>query len=267
MDNKEKSLYRNVVKYDAKRAYFGKLTAEHLDSAYGLFKHTQNWDKPVKVVSVTVGKIDGGIICRALWHEMSYNPKRFGFVSPFLCNGKESMYRFCDKRVPETTPGFVIVDELRHKMIDFMTLNSRPNGSWNDVISTDNGIVRMRLIDGHSDNNYKILTKLREMIRLVTTQNSQDFKRAKYRTEMLKVINERHPDGMRGRGQMIQQSKPSNIPESMTTEEMEEDRLDRALESAQITLDCQQYVPLEQYEQAQQEISYINQTKANMYQK
>ena len=114
---------REVVKYSANRAYFGKMTGAGLAKAYGLFKHTQDWDKPVTSATVLVGKIDGGVICRALWNEMSYNPLRFGNVSPFLYKGKEDIYHFCRNGVPETFPGFEFIEKIRHKMTSSFILH------------------------------------------------------------------------------------------------------------------------------------------------
>ena len=136
-------------------------------------------------------------------------------------------------------------------MIDFMTLNGRAKGQWYDKIDTKDGIVTINFVDGHSDDNYKVLTGLREMIRLVTSQNLKDLRRKKYNTEMLKVIKTRHPNGVRGANSVVQNVIGTyNVPQYMTPEEIIEDRLDKAEENAQITLDNQKYVSNEQYEQA-----------------
>ena len=266
MDKKTKQKIfskREVVKYSATRAYFGKLTGANLASAYGQFKHSQDWDKPITSAKVLVGQIDGGVICRALWHEMSYNPARFGKVSPFLHNGVENIYHFCRNGVPEGFPGFEIIEKIRHKMIDFMMLNGRKKGMWYDVIDTQNGMVTINLIDGHSDDNYKVLTTLREMIRFITNQNLQDFNRKSYRVQMLNVIAKRHPNGMRDNKPIEYNQKINYTPVSMMQPETDEDRMDKAAEAAQITADNCKYVPADQYEQAKSDLArfYDNQTK------
>ena len=81
-----------ILKYNINRPYFGKFTASGLAGAYAKLKTTAQWDTPVKFSSVPVGHIDGNIICNALWYEMSYNPARFGTVSPFLHNGKNNIF-------------------------------------------------------------------------------------------------------------------------------------------------------------------------------
>jgi len=256
---------REVIKYSAERAYFGKLTGARLASAFHVFKHTHDWDKPVTSTHVNVGYIDGGVICRALWNEMSYNPVRFGRVSPFLRNGKNNIYRFCDHPVSEDTPGYRTVEALRHKMMDFLTLNGREVGKWYDIINTDkNGNVLISLVDGHSDDNYKVLTKLREMIRLVTSQNLKDFDRKAYHDEMIKVINKRHPNGVRDNtmGTFVD-LKSEYVPLSEMEPESAEDRLDRAEESAQITEETGQYRPSSQFEQVKQDLEYFRTARIN----
>ena len=198
MDKEKIALMRKVVKYNRGRAYFDKFTAAGLDAAFGLFRHTRDWDKPITQASVNVGKIDGVVICRALWYEMSYNPVRFGTVSPFLHKGKESIYRFCDSDIPQNAPGFKLLEKLHGEMIHFMTLNQNPNGGWNATVNTnDQGMVQIKLVDGCADKNYEMLSSLRKMIHWIATQNLKDFDRKSYRTEMLKVISERHPNGIR----------------------------------------------------------------------
>ena len=116
MDKKAKQKIfakREIVKYSAQRAYIGKLTGAGLAGAYGQFKHTQDWDKPITSANVVVGHIDGGVICRALWYEMSYNPARFGKVSPFTYKGREDIYHFCRVGVPENFPGYEIIEKIQ----------------------------------------------------------------------------------------------------------------------------------------------------------
>ena len=253
---------REIIKYNASRAYFGKLTSAALSEAYAIFKHTQDWDKPVIRTNVNIGKIDGGVICSALWYEMSYNPARFGKVSPFEHDGAINIYRFCRNGVPENTPGFEVIERIRHKMIDFMVLNGRSKNKWYDNIETQDGRVIIEFIDGHSDDTYKVLSMLRKMIRMVTNQNQADFNRQSYRDQMLTVIHKRHPNGIR------EDNKPAVVkqdvfPADMTPEEREEDRLDKAEESAQITSDNRKYVPFSQYKQARSELARVRDARAN----
>ena len=271
MDKKTKQKIfakRDVVKYSANRAYFGKLTGAGLASAYGQFKHTQDWDKPITRANVVVGTIDGTVICRALWNEMSYNPARFGKISPFMHNGVENIYHFCRNGVPENFPGFEIIEKIHHKMIDFLMLNGRKVGHWYDIIDTHDGGVTIQLINGHSDDNYKVLSLLREMIRLVTNTNLEDFKRKSYRMQMLNVIDKRHPNGVRdNKSGLCVDNVVLNHPTPMTPEEIEEDRLDKAEENVRITAENRKYVPLHQYNQARADLKQYANMRVNKNEK
>ena len=246
---------RELIKYSANRAYFGKLTGAGLSDAYAQFKHSQDWPKPITSANVVAGKIDGTVICRALWHEMSYNPLRFGKVSPFLHNGREDIYHFCRAGVSETFPAFHIVEKLRHKMIGFMMLNGRSRGQWYDKIDTHDGRVTIKLVDGHSDDMYKLLSMLREMIRIITSQNLEDFKRKNYCTQMLTVISKRHPNGSRDDVAAVVKKLEQPVMRDSTPEELAEDRMDKAEESAQITASNRKYVPFNQYKQARSDLA------------
>ena len=269
MDKKTKQKIfakREIVKYSAQRAYIGKLTGAGLSGAYGQFKHTQDWDKPITAANVVVGHIDGDVICRALWYEMSYNPARFGKVSPFTYKGREDIYHFCRVGVPENFPGYEIIEKIRHKMIGFMDLNGKSRGQWTDVIDAKSGVVRIHLVEGHSDDMYKVLSLFREMVRIITNQNLEDFKRKNYRTQMLTVIDKRHPNGVRANGAALPQDKPQNtavLPVSQMEYETEEDKLDRYEESAQITAETSQYRPEPQGAQAVSDLQQIAIMKMN----
>ena len=247
---------REVVKYSADRAYFGKFKAKNLSDAYAQFRHSRDWEKPITSANVVIGKIDGTVICRALWYEMSYNPARFGRVSPFIHNGREDIYHFCRNGAPANFPGAEIIERIQQKLANFLWFNGcvRLNkGEWYDVIDAKDGIITIRSVDEHSDNNYKVLAKLREIIRIVTNQNLEDFKRKDYRNQMLTVINKRHPNGVRDVVAPVAK-KVSDFPRMMTPEEIEEERMDRAEESARITAENRKYVPLQQYEQARADL-------------
>ena len=268
MDKKTKEKIfskREAVKYSASRAYFGKLTGANLSSAFAQFKHTQDWDRPITSANVTIGKIDGDVICHALWHEMSYNPARFGKVSPFRLERHDAIYRFCDTPVSQDVPAFEIIEKIRHKLIGFMTINGRNSGKWIDVIPTTNDKVTIHLVDGHSDDNYKSLALLQEMIRIIAHQNLQDFNKKNYRNQMLNIIAKRHPNGVRGDAVGVIQQKAVQTPmRPSTPEEIAEDRIDNAIDNAQITLDNRKYVSSRQYRQARADITgYMAEADSN----
>ena len=258
MNERQKRLERNVLKYNARRAYFGKLTAAELDYAYGTLQRTQYNDKPVNEVFVSVGQIDGVVICRALWNEMSYNPLRFGTVSPFLYKGKENIYRFCDHPVPENVPGGHILETIRAKLIEYMLIIPNKDGGWNPDINPKDGWIRLV----HGSSYYPKLTVLRKMMHIVASQNVYDFEHNKeYRAAILNVIAKRHPRGTRSNEAVaVPTPKPRVVKTQyhMTSEEIEEDRLEKEQERAAIDLHTvwsksSSAIPPEQYEQAKED--------------
>ena len=265
MRNREINIMRSILRYDVNRAYMGELTGAELNGAFELFVRSRDWDKPIISTTIHTGYIDGSIICRAVWHEMSYNPKRFGTVSPFLHNGKESIYHFCQDsyEIPLDTPGYPIVADLRQKMRNFLFYNKLENGSWYDVVDDSKGNMVVRCVNGASDNKYKMLATLRDMIHLVASQNLKDVNIAAYRNEMKPIIDARHPNGIRAKKEPYCVDKI--LEEKKREREFQQarqERLDDAQDSALITTDIRtrSSVPPEQYAQAVEDLERISTT-------
>ena len=91
----EEKLIREVIKYNASRKYFGNWTPHELNESY------QNAPRDLQIGILSIDDI-----CNALWHEMSYNPVRFGYTSPFVFNGKNSLKDFIDSRLDLANNGF-----------------------------------------------------------------------------------------------------------------------------------------------------------------
>ena len=254
---------RKILGYDSTRQYFGEMTFSGLRIARCKVVGAQTEPKAYNSVSVKVGNIDGGVICRALWNEMSYNPERFGTESPFIKNGVEDIYRFCNELVAHDTPGYKIVYKLNRLLVDFLRLNgATQNEMQADKVKTDGGTVKLAMHDIDKDNNYMMLIKLRDAIRCVIDQNIADLDIASYREKMAKVIAERHPDGRRHYNentnpQPTKKQKFSKAAEYVIDAEDTEERLDRAEENAKITLDNSRYYSAEQAEQAQNDLERI----------
>ncbi len=249
---------KKILAYNIRRAYIGRLTAENLGNAFALIKRSRDWDNPVSQCNLAVGNINGDVICNALWYEMSYNPGRFGDVSPFVFNGRNSIYRFCDKPYGGNLSGKAadVIASIRHHLIEYMNLNSDDKRSWRDVIIAPGGNVSVGVnADGHSDDMYKMLAHLRDCIKVITRQNVSDFakKRGQYRQAIINVVNIRHPDGVRSIGSNTGQGTvqwKAVTPTVMQMEYDEQDRIDKMLESAQIIMDNKDYVSAELYNQA-----------------
>ena len=204
MTEQEIHKMHDVVIYNVNRMYFDHFVPAHLDAAYAQFEQTKDQRDPITHARVVVGQIDGVTICRALWTEMSYNPLRFGVTSPFTINGVESVSDFCNVNIQKGMPAFETLKKVQYHMTEFLRLNY---GS--DKVRTRDGTVLVSRIDGHSDENYQVLSHLRKMIHAVATQNLKDLQIKKYRTEMAKVIKARHPNGIRGNKPVYVKEKTS----------------------------------------------------------
>jgi len=262
MDSREINVMRSILRYNVNRAYIGDLTGAELNGAFESFVRSQDWDKPIVSATVHVGFIDGPMICRAVWNEMSYNPKRFGTVSPFLHNGKENICYFCDKKngVPKDTPGYDTVVKVRDKMIRFLNNNSRESGQWYTIVDSTKGNVVVRYVNGCSDKKYKTLAALRDMIHIVASQNLKDLNLVAYRNEMKPIIDARHPNGIRAKKEPYFVDKILAAEKRMREEEQaRQERLDDAEDNAMITTDMlvRSSVPVDQYNQAQSDLEKI----------
>ena len=245
MNKKQKNPILRVLEYDASRKYIGEFTGRALREAYHVFMHTRNHDKPTVVQRIKVGRIDEKVICQALLKQMSYNPKRFGNVSPFRINGRESVFYFCKRTDTEIFEKCPVLNVVREHLNDFITkYNRAPNGQWCDKIEPSDGYLTLHFY-GCSDKNYKKLAALRDAVKAIVDQNVADFKLPEYRDAIIRAVTQ-------GPKQTVFEE-----PIVMTKEEIAEDRMDKAEESAQITADSAEYRYAAQIEQAQQDLDDI----------
>ena len=282
MHNLDDKTIKMILEYNTTRPYFGKLTADRLATAYARLKASEKWDEPLRYADVPVGLVDGNVICNALWHEMSYNPVRFGTLSPFMHNGKNNIFHFCSQGAPTWTPaaGHDALEHVRYELVAYMNLNAAPNGQWRDVVQTDkHGNVEIAMVNGHSDNVYKILAHVRNSIKFVTRQNVTDFskRRGPYRAAIASVVATRHPHGLRSdalaplnvavpyTGDLFAQGPTAPTPKTPRAPELSDDiadliaqeRMDDQMDSLQITIDNRDNVSLDLYDQAMHDLKDI----------
>lgn len=258
-----------ILQYDVDRPYFGMLTARKLAQAYGQIIVSRNHERPITSVPLLVGRIDGDVICGALWREMSYNPGRFGTVSPFVHNGKNDIYHFCRTDVANFQDE--VLASVHGTLVDYMSLNANPiNNAWRDELPVSaNGYVRIEQENGHSNKTYKKLACLRDGIAAVARQNVKDFerKRGAFRAPIIDAVAKRHPDGVRpylpitGRGAATP-IVPSYVVAESRSIAAERERMEDALDRLQITLDSRDYIDSDVYDQAQAEYQAILQHMA-----
>ena len=260
---------KNILKYDTGKAYFGDFTARDLSDAVGRIKTSWQWDTPIEFVNIHIGHIDGNVICDALWHEMSYNPVRFGTVSPFLFNGKNSLYHFCNSSNNHalTPENMKIFSDIQYKLKCFMKLNAHPNGAWNDTIIGES--LTIRLENGHTNPEYKMLAHLRDCIKIITTQNINDFtdETMPYRAGIISTLHNSEQNGKHGHStvKLINSNHPVasvskiNDDESKYSVALEYDydvRIDNLIESLKIIIENKTYYDRRTYEQALRDYEY-----------
>lgn len=282
MHNLDDKTIKMILEYNTMRPYFGKLTADRLATAYARLKASEKWDEPLRFADVPVGLVDGNVICNALWHEMSYNPVRFGTLSPFMHNGKNNIFHFCSQGAPTWTPaaGHDALEHVRYELVAYMNLNAAPNGQWRDAVQTDkHGNVEIAMENGHSDNVYKILAHVRNSIKIVTRQNVTDFskRRGPYRAAIASVVAARHPHGLRSdaleplnvavpyNGDLFAQRPAAPASKTPRAPELSDDiadliaqeRMDDQMDSLQITIDNRDNISLDLYDQAMHDLKDI----------
>lgn len=267
-NEKTTMLVHDVLKYGIRRAYFGKITGKELNDAYSKFVNKESKSKPVTKTQVDVGYIDGRMICRVLWNEMSYNPVRFGDVLPLFEQADEySLFRFCDDKnflnyvsqVKDKTT-YEVLFHVQEKLKDFQKFNNPGGVTWNDIINPGGGKLVVKYIDGHSDDIYKKLSALRGAVRVIISQNLQDLRRKDFRTAMTEVVKKRHPNGKRGKDNIsdVKRNLANNIlahESASLGEELYE--LYNREEMLTITLETSEYLSQEQCEKAKEELENV----------
>lgn len=247
---------QSIIKYNTSRAYIGEFTANDLRDAYVRLRTSYETEFPLGFTDVRIGLINGNVICDALWNEMSYNPVRFGSSSPFLVDGRNNIYRFCQIRGDINSPDKTesVLATMRFKLIHFLHWNSDRNGAWRDAMITNAGYVPVGMrADGHANSMYKRLANLRDSIKIIAYQNVADFKDiyGPYRAEIINMVKKRHPDGIRPlRAPKVQPMAPVSPIASPAIEYDNEERVDKAMENLAITMDNQKYFSPDDYAQA-----------------
>ena len=177
----------DILKYNVSRSCIGALVPDELSAAYNNAHTHMDESFPLRV-----GDINGLKICDAIWHQMSYNPVRFGTVSPFKFDGRNNIYRFCRGHVAPgaSADAATVFGHLRQKLSVYMMLNG--GGRWRDDIDAHNGYVYI----SSYGSMYAVLAKLRDCIKIVARQNVSDFKdkSGKYRAAIIDAVLARQPN-------------------------------------------------------------------------
>jgi len=243
---------KSVLQYDASYPYFGELKFSELYNAQRTMRRNEYYNaNGSRDARVWVGKINGDVICGALWRQMGYNPGRFT-TNPFLYNGRNNIFRFVaggaalfsDKVAAD------VIASVRGKLREYLFANAGQNGQWRDEIATiDNGFVYTVLNDGRTGTMYKKLCMLRDAVKLITLQNCADFdsKDEPYRAKIIQAVQQRHPERF------------GIVPaaDAPTADDIAEDKIYEKMEHVQITLDNRNNVSPDLYEQACAEMATL----------
>lgn len=246
----------SVLKYDTSRAYFDKLKFCDLYNAQHYLRRDEYYNAiGTRQASIQIGKIDGAVICGALWNLMEYNPVRFT-TNPFQYNGKNNIFKFAsDNALPTNTETAEVIAKVRKKLREYLFINATQNGQWQDEIQTKDGYVFTVLNGGYAGATYKKLCMLRDAVQIITQQNCADFdkKNGPYRDKIIQVVQNRNPQ-MFG---IIPVASNDTQTVATFVDTDDEDAIYDKMEHLQITLDNRNNVSSDLYEQARTEMASL----------
>ena len=185
----ERQRVHDIIKYDVNRKYFGDWTPDGLNATY---------NSPMPVNFYT-GILSVDKICDALWNEMSYNPERFGTVSPFKINGKNSLEFFINKEIDIYDNNFEVLTNLQAYLSRFwnMALQYDKDFMITNRFKSTNILISTKIRPGEKpipSATYRPLGYLRDSIHKIASQNLQDFEnKAIYRNQIIETVKEKHP--------------------------------------------------------------------------
>lgn len=246
MNTKTECIIKYVTEYDVNRAYIGQFTGAGLSEAIKVIKQTQDWDNPKKCKKVLVGYVDGPMICHKLWTLMLYNTKRFGTKSPFLNDkGVADIKYFCDKKITSDMPEYRILGQIQSYLKIILANNGCADNRGLVIRLDQDNSVFVRLINGWTNDRYKTLAALRDVVKFIIFQNKEDFAKTEYRSAMLDAVK----------------CFVAKEEQEKAEEQARQERMDDAEDNAKITTDyrTRPNVPFEQYVQAVQDLAQIKQ--------
>lgn len=218
----------NIIKYNTSRMYFGNWSENVLDDIHNKAVNTKTPQK------IYVGDLTNDIICNALWYEMSYNPERFGNISPFVIKNQNSILYF------DTT----YKTKMSYKTKDFLP-DEIVNLTWNISVFLKNlksvnlydtfaktgklpeffTIVAAKLVTNDIlclDTEHRVLHSLNEAIHAITKQNYLDLNNPVYRDKIIQTVQQRHPTGKRSdiSYMMVNAELESKLKEEQETQQI-----------------------------------------------
>lgn len=191
---------KQIIQYSGKRMYFGNWRPAMLDD---FFYETSGGTESKNFY---INNLTNGFICDVLWYEMSYNPVRFGTVSPFKNNGKNDIIYFNDtyrQNLSRQIGGWLPkkIMDLIWQISDFVkNLKQVKLGDDKTTLYTkfiETGKLPLYLPVLGKNAEYYVLTALRRAVHAIADQNWQDLQDPLYKEQIVKIAQQRHPTGNR----------------------------------------------------------------------
>ena len=206
----QKQRVKKVIKYDVSRRYFGDWAPRDLYNCYStLYRNCE-----MESIKLRVGNLSVDDICNALWTEMSYNPVRFGTISPFKFDGRNSLQDFCNMEIDKDLKSAKTLLKLQVGLKEFYRIASDKDKNFAHTNRFNNQVVEIKIYDYSKTQNpdlvrqnakkpapnsgYKMLTELIHCMRAITSQNLADLNRKTYFEPMFEVALTRHQNLVRG---------------------------------------------------------------------
>jgi len=182
---------KDIIVYDTSRKYFGDWTIQDFNKTY--FR--------TEPISFYIGILSTDTICDALWKEMSYNPKRFGNMSPFKFAGKNSLYLFITSEINPNSKALNTLSKIQTYLSHFWNLALKYDETFAQTNQFKNKYITIANIPNPTPGkkpipgkNYKMLGYIRNCLHIIASQNITDFGKKQYREEIIKVVKTKHPE-------------------------------------------------------------------------
>lgn len=185
---------KKIIKYDASRKYFGNWSPRNLYDRYSeLYK-----DDGLPFRDLEIGNLSVDSVCDALWTEMSYNPVRFGTISPFKFDGRNSIKDFCNLEIDKNLKSALF--EVQYHLNEFYRIVCDIDKNFAQTKSYNGQVVKIEVDVSQPTRkpipnpSYNMLAELVRAMRAIIKQNLEDSDIKDYFEPMFDVILNKHPN-------------------------------------------------------------------------
>lgn len=196
----QKELIRDTIVYKTSHKYFVYWAPRDLHNCYSLLLHNATMNK----IDFNVHELSPDIICNALWNEMSYNPVRFGTISPFKFGGRNSLQDFCKTKIDPNIKSAKTLKKIQTNLKDFISITGKNHFQYSTITITlkrqtlpQNPFEKYEQPKPKTNVGYKMLAILVDCVHKIASQNLQDLDKKTFFEPMYDVILSRHPNLIR----------------------------------------------------------------------